>query len=89
MLISCCDSLAVSGQSNYQVCKQAQKIFSRCLDQVLNPPTAPSHGLTSGSGGPEVQEHSSLGSMDFGLTDLYPEDPGWSTWLESFDLYET
>ncbi|OKL60711.1 hypothetical protein UA08_03987 [Talaromyces atroroseus] len=90
VLISCCDSLAISGQSNYQICKQAQTVFSRCLDQILNPSAVSSHRLTSEPGGPEeVQEPFSLGSMDFGLTDLYPQDPEWSTWLESFDLYQT
>ncbi|KAJ5833515.1 hypothetical protein N7474_001826 [Penicillium riverlandense] len=89
VLISCCDSLAISGQSNYQICKQAQTVFSRCLDQILNPTAVSSQGLTSEPGGPAVQEPFSLGSMDFGLTELYPQDPEWSTWLESFDLYET
>ncbi|KAJ5619234.1 hypothetical protein N7510_003218 [Penicillium lagena] len=89
VLISCCDSLAISGQSNYQICKQAQTVFSRCLDQILNPNAASSHGLMNEPGKPEVQEPFSLGSMDFGLTELYPQDPEWSSWLESFDLYET
>lgn len=88
MLISCCDSLAVSGQSNYQMCKQAQAVFSRGLDQLLNPTAVSSHGLMSEPGGADVQETFSLGSMDFGLTELYPQDPEWSSWLESFDLYE-
>lgn len=89
VLISCCDSLAVCGQCNYQICKQAQSVFSRCLDQILNPAVVSSHDLTSEPGRPGVQEHFSLGSMDFGLAELYPQDPEWSTWLESFDLYET
>ncbi|KAH8701636.1 hypothetical protein BGW36DRAFT_101904 [Talaromyces proteolyticus] len=89
VLISCCDSLAISGQSNYQICKQAQIVFSRCLDQILNQTATSSHDLTSEPGGTEVQEPFSLGSMDFGLTELYRQDPEWSMWLESFDLYET
>jgi len=89
VLISCCDSLAISGQSNYQICKQAQTVFSRCLDQILNQTAVSSPGLTSEPGGPEVQEPFSLDLTDFGLTELYPQDPEWSMWLESFDLYQT
>jgi hypothetical protein len=85
VLISCCDSLAVFGQSNYRICKQAQAIFSRCLDQILNPPTLPPRDV----GALDVQVPFALGSMDFGLPDLYPLDPDWSTWLESFDAFET
>lgn len=88
VLISCCDSLAVSGQSNYQICKQAQAVFSRCLDQILNPYELCSHGLMKQAEREETQEPFSLGSMDFGLTELYPQNPEWSTWLESFDTYE-
>jgi len=89
VLISCCESLAVAGQSNYQICKQAQTVFSRCLDQILNQTVFPSPSLMSTPGGLEVQEPFSLGLTDFGLTELYPQDPEWSTWLESFDLYGT
>jgi hypothetical protein len=78
VLNSCCDSLAISGQSNYQICKQAQTVFSRCLDQILNPTAVPSHGPTSEPKGPEAQEPFSLGSMDFGLAELYLQDPEWS-----------
>ncbi|KAJ5993976.1 hypothetical protein N7451_009700 [Penicillium sp. IBT 35674x] len=88
VLISCCDSLAISGQSNYQICKQAQAVFSRCLDQILDPTELYSHGLMGQAGKEEAQEPFSLGSMDFGLAELYPQNPEWSTWLESFDTYE-
>lgn len=88
VLISFCDNLAIFGLSNYQISSQAQTIFSRCLDQILNHPKS-SHSLMSGMGGPEIQEPSSLTSTEFGLTELYPYDPEWSMWLESFDLYGT
>lgn len=88
VLISCCDSLAISGQSNYQICKQAQEVFSRCLDQILTPPKLCSHGLVRQAGGEETQEPFSLCSTEFGLTELYPQNPEWSAWLESFDSYE-
>lgn len=88
VLISFCDNLAIFGLSNYQISRQAQKIFSRCLDQILNHPKS-SHNLMTGMEGSEIQEPSSLTSMEFGLTELYPHDPEWSMWLESFDLYGT
>ncbi|RAL06829.1 uncharacterized protein BO97DRAFT_438886 [Aspergillus homomorphus CBS 101889] len=89
-LISCCDLLVISGQSNYQICKQAQMVFSQCLDQILNTPADASQGSGGHISEPEVQEPSySLGLMDFGLTELYPQDPEWSTWLEYFELQET
>ena len=88
MLISCCDSLAISGQSNYQICKQAQEVFSRCLDQILNQSELCSHGLMRQTGREETQEPYSLCPMEFGLTELYPQNPEWSAWLESFDSYE-
>ncbi|KAJ5651252.1 uncharacterized protein N7484_004975 [Penicillium longicatenatum] len=87
VLISCCDSLAISGQSNYQICKQAQAVFSRCLDQILNPVELLSHGFTSQAERQEAREPFSLGPMDLGLTELYPQNLEWSAWLESFDLY--
>jgi hypothetical protein len=87
VLISCCDSLAISGQSNYQICKQAQTVFSRCLDQILNPIELVSHGFTSQAEREEAQEPFSLGPMDLGLTELYPQNLEWSAWLESFDSY--
>jgi hypothetical protein len=36
VLISCCDWLTESGKSNYELCKQAQALFSKALDQILN-----------------------------------------------------
>lgn len=89
-LISCCDSLAIAGQSNYQICKQAQTAFSRGLDQILNSNDAFFHGFATSPGADHLpQQHFSLQSVDFGLTDFHPQDPEWSMWLESFDLYET
>lgn len=88
VLISCCNSIAIYGQSNYQICKQAQMVFSRCLDHILNQITSSSPHLASESRVPEVEEHFSLGSTDFGLTDLYPLDPECSVWPESSVMYE-
>ena len=89
LLTSYCDSLAISGQSNYQICKQAHTIFSRCLDQILNQTVVSYPGLESESGVAAVQEPFSFDFTDIGLAELYPYDPEWSTWLESFDVYGT
>ena len=86
VLISYCDSLVVLGQSNYQLCKQAQITFSRCLDQILAGPAPSCRDSTSWPGRPEMQDLVSLGSMDFGMKDLYPQDPEWFAWLETFNV---
>lgn len=86
ILISYCDSLVVSGQSNYRLCKQAQTTFSRCLDQILAGPTPSCQEPMSWPRRPEMQDLVSLGSMDFGMKDLYPQDPEWFAWLETFDM---
>ncbi|KAJ5318304.1 hypothetical protein N7476_004724 [Penicillium atrosanguineum] len=86
ILISYCDSLVVSGQSNYRLCKQAQTTFSRCLDQILAGPTPSCQEPTSWPRRSEMQDLVSLGSMDFGIKDLYPQDPEWFAWLETFEM---
>ncbi|KAJ5117311.1 hypothetical protein N7448_010943 [Penicillium atrosanguineum] len=86
VLISYCDSIVVSGQSNYRLCKQAQTTFSRCLDQILAGPTPSCQESTSWPRRPEMQDLVSLGYMDFGMKDLYPQDPEWFAWLETFDM---
>ncbi|KAJ5718820.1 uncharacterized protein N7483_009902 [Penicillium malachiteum] len=84
-LISYCDSLVVLGQSNFRLCKQAQTTFSRCLDQILAAPTPSCQETMSWPGRPEMQDLISLASMDFGMKNLYPQDPEWSAWLETFN----
>ncbi|KAJ5106665.1 hypothetical protein N7456_003340 [Penicillium angulare] len=84
-LISYCDALIVLGQGSYRLCKQAQTTFSRCLDQILSGPTLSSQEPTNWPGRPEIQDLISLGTMDFGMRNLYPQDPEWFAWLETFE----
>ncbi|KAJ5716352.1 hypothetical protein N7493_008263 [Penicillium malachiteum] len=91
VLISCCDSLTESGQSNYQICKQAQYIFSRGLDSILNhSEPAPqntysqtinySHGLN----GQELPRQESYLGAD--VTNGVVQDAEWMSWLNSVGL---
>ncbi|WPH02715.1 Hypothetical protein R9X50_00558300 [Acrodontium crateriforme] len=86
LLISCCESLAKTGQSNNQIYKQAQRTFVQCLDQILNR----SAGLPGSSGHQIRGTHSegplSWDPLDHCLAELYPEDPEWSAWLETFSM---
>ncbi|KAJ5355549.1 uncharacterized protein N7496_012761 [Penicillium cataractarum] len=87
ILISCCGSWTEAGQSNYQICKQAQSIFSKSLDSILNHtqhiPRDSSEEVTA-----HQQEHyhevmrvSSPENFN-GLA----QDPEWMAWLESVGL---
>lgn len=87
VLISCCDLLIESGQSNYGICKQAQLIFSRALDQILNQEdsTVPMRSL------PDNTLHS-MHDVELGtVPDMHTEEPvvqeaQWEAWLESVDF---
>ncbi|PYH90286.1 hypothetical protein BO71DRAFT_402336 [Aspergillus ellipticus CBS 707.79] len=57
--------------------------FSGCLDQILK------QGVASEHAGLHMEEPFALNSIDFGLTEWYPQDPEWSVWLESFASFET
>lgn len=92
VLISCCDSLTESGQSNYQTCKQAQSIFSKSLDSILN-----NAEVTQGSKPPdeitvrsrEQQDqivHEQSKSMSPGSPNVVAQDPEWMAWLDSLGM---
>lgn len=91
VLISCCDSLTEIGQSNYQICKQAQSIFSRSLDSILNqneqiqwnkPGRLPVH--------PQEQTdhdcHGRADSMSAEVPNVVVQGPEWMSWLDSLGL---
>jgi hypothetical protein len=87
VLITCCDSWAEFGQSNYQMCKQAQSIFSKSLDSILNN-TDPinrdrSEGLTT-----RQHEHQSefAGFISPEILNVAAQDSEWSVWLDSLGL---
>lgn len=80
--------------SNYQVCKKAQEIFSKALDQVLNQPSSldnrsnkqqelhPTAGNARDIDGTQL----SLVDTDFGLSELFPQNSEFSSWLESINM---
>lgn len=87
VLITCCDSWAEFGQSNYQICKQAQSIFSKSLDSILNH-TEPIHidkseGLTM-----RQYEHQNelTGSTSPEILNESAQDSEWLVWLDSLGL---
>ena len=92
ILISCCDSLTESGQSNYQICKQAQSIFSRSLDSILNHPE-PGHVHKSKSGQHMVPTHENdQGQYDqenpvsSDVPSAIVQDSEWMSCLDSLGL---
>lgn len=92
VLISCCDSLTESGQSNYQICKQAQSIFSKSLDSILNH-TEPTQRNNPGARELTVYQHEDVDQdrherMNSIPTELnaVAQDPEWMAWLDSLGL---
>jgi hypothetical protein len=87
VLITCCDSWTESGQSNYQICKQAQSIFSKSLDSILNH-TEPIN--RDKSEGPVMSQHehqnelTSFTSLD--ILNVAAQDSEWLVWLDSLGL---
>jgi hypothetical protein len=87
VLITCCDSWTESGQSNYQICKQAQSIFSKSLDSILNH-TEPIN--RDKSEGPVMSQHehqnelTSFTSLD--ILNVTAQDSEWLVWLDSLGL---
>lgn len=91
VLISCCDSLTESGQSNYQICKQAQSIFSRSLDSILNQ-DEPTQKNKSGQLTMHLHEHSDqdhhgrADSTSAEAPNAVVQDHEWMSWLDSVGL---
>ena len=81
VLISCCDTLAEMDMNNYQICKQAQSIFSRSLDYILNP-TKPFH--RTGNGNMAVRQYEQMDAANLDLA--MAQDSEWTAWLESVGL---
>lgn len=84
VLITCCDSWTEVGQSNYQICKQAQSIFSKSLDSILNH-INPTQGdkpewLTARQ---HEHQHEFMGFMNPEIFNVVAQDAEWMAWLES------
>lgn len=85
-LISSCDMFTESGQSNYEMCKQAQSIFTRGLDHILDRYDQSQSTTMQDDRESTKQHYHSLGGHDMGNTDDFVLDPEWNAWLESFGL---
>jgi hypothetical protein len=83
VLITCCDSWTESGQ----IFKQAQSIFSKSLDSILNH-TEPIN--RDKSEGPVMSQHehqnelTSFTSLD--ILNVAAQDSEWLVWLDSLGL---
>lgn len=86
-LITCCDWFTESGQGNFALCKRAQAIFSRGLDQILDDayPAAP---LPAEGTNHEVvqQQHNPAMNANLNPNEGFVDDPDWTAWLQSFGL---
>lgn len=87
VLISCCDSLTETGQNNYQICKQAQSIFSKSLDSILNP-VGPVSELSSVVQPSEPSHYDQIAPESSELANGFSYDitSDWTAWLESVGL---
>jgi hypothetical protein len=87
VLILCCDSWTESGHSNYQICKQAQSIFSKSLDSILNQ-TEPFQRDKSEEIMVRQNEHHQelMGFVSPEASSVVAQDPEWAAWLDSMGL---
>ena len=77
VLISCCDWLTAPGQQNYSLCKQAQSIFSRSMDRILDEPPKPyDHNA-------EVPKYAAQHTCN---QHMLVGEPEWKAWLETCNL---
>lgn len=87
VLISCCDSWTEPGQSNYQICKQAQSIFSKSLDSILNQTQPIQRDKSEEMTVREQGDHQDpMGPMTPEAPNVVAQDPEWTAWLGSLGL---
>jgi hypothetical protein len=84
-LITCCDFGLVAGESNYELCKQAQSVFSKGLDLVLhgNEEPLPSNGHQFT---PDMQQPQPGADPMLDTSLMFMQDPEWNSWLETLGL---
>ncbi|KAF2725002.1 hypothetical protein K431DRAFT_216362 [Polychaeton citri CBS 116435] len=96
VFISCCDRLTEPGEGNYELCKRAQSIFSRGLDQALNyvpVSTASAKQSKRPTPHPDHVHHKTLDNPSLPAADqddalpLLTADPEFSAWLNDFDVH--
>jgi hypothetical protein len=86
-LVSCCDWLTEPGESNYELCKQAQMVFSKGLDLVLNATEESFDIPDSRSAGSTATRNTQPDNMtESDPFALFAQDPEWKAWLESLGL---
>lgn len=85
VLISCCDWLTESGKGNYELCKQAQSIFSKALDQILNNEVPLTRPLPTS---PTVTNNDALSAKlpEAQNLDTLTQDLQWAAWLDTVDF---
>lgn len=87
VLITCCDSWAEFGQSNYQICKQAQSIFSKSLDSILNHADLIHRDKSEG---PAMRQHEHQDELTEFISpeilNVANQDSEWLVWLDSLGL---
>ncbi|KAM0249830.1 hypothetical protein ACHAQJ_008898 [Trichoderma viride] len=85
VLISCCDWLTESGKGNYELCKQAQLIFSKALDQILNHEMPVTRSLPDS---PTVNMYDALSAEppEAQNPETITQDLQWAAWLDTVDF---
>ncbi|PON20033.1 hypothetical protein TGAM01_v211093 [Trichoderma gamsii] len=87
VLITCCDSWAECGQSNYQICKQAQSIFSKSLDSILNNTEPINRDRSEGLATRQHEHQNELtGFISPEILNVAAQDSEWLVWLDSLGL---
>ena len=85
-LVTYCDWLIASGEGNYDLCTQAQAVFSKGLDVVLNGTATP---RSVPDELPAIEQEPSSDPL-FDLrpdgSDAFIQDTQWTEWLETIGL---
>ncbi|KAK6442132.1 hypothetical protein LTR95_001635 [Oleoguttula sp. CCFEE 5521] len=84
VLVSCCDWLVEPNNSNYALCKQAQSVFSKSLDRIINHsapvPVVPIAQMSLATPDPSTTD------LTNGQGNMLTDDPEWLAWLDTIDL---
>ncbi|RFU76072.1 c6 transcription factor [Trichoderma arundinaceum] len=85
VLISYCDWLTESGKGNYELCKQAQLIFSKALDQILNHEMPLTRSLPD-SLTVKIYDALSAELPEAQNPETITQDLQWAAWLDTVDF---
>nr|OQO19459.1 hypothetical protein B0A51_14401 [Rachicladosporium sp. CCFEE 5018] len=84
VLVSCCDWLVEPNNSNYALCKQAQSVFSKSLDRIINH-SAPVPVIPAAQTSLATPDPSTTDAAN-GAGNMLTDDPEWLAWLDTIDL---